>query len=416
MTIMDSTPRDVRHTQSPSTERNSAELPTANELDFSLILGGPIFQLFRRSHLSGDGLELLHRRLLFITGIAWLPLLVLSIVGGHLTSGAGLPFLHDIEAHARLLVALPMLILAEVVVHRRLRPVVSAFLTRRIVVGPDVPRFVTAIQDAMKLRNSVPVELALLLLIFTLGLWVWRSQIALGTSTWYAVVENGQFRLTLPGYWYAFVSVPVFQFILLRWYLRLLIWFRFLWQVARLNLQIIPTHPDRAGGLGFLGKGAYAFGPILFAQGVLLSALIASRVLYGGAVLSSFRVEAGVVIGFFLLVILGPLAMFTPKLAEAKRRGLAQYGLLASRYVEQFDRKWVGGGAAGDDELLGTGDIQSLADLGNGFAYVREMRAIPFGLDDVLRLAAATAAPLVPLGLIVLSFEELVAQLVKILF
>ena len=186
--------------------------------------------------------------------------------------------------------------------------------------------------------------------------------------------------------------------------------------MSRLNLRIVPTHPDRAGGLGFLGKGAYAFGPILFAQGVLLSALIASRVLYGGEVLLSFRVEAGVLIGFFLIVVLGPLAMFTPKLAHAKRQGLAQYGLLASRYVEQFDRKWVGGAAAGDDELLGTADIQSLADLGNSYAFVREMRAIPFGLDDAIRLAAATAAPLVPLGLIVLSFEELVAELVKIIF
>ena len=30
--------------------------------DFSLVLGGPLFQLFRRAHLSGDALELMHRR------------------------------------------------------------------------------------------------------------------------------------------------------------------------------------------------------------------------------------------------------------------------------------------------------------------------------------------------------------------
>ena len=173
-------------------------LPTA-DLDFSLTLGGPIFQLFLRSHLSGDGLELLLRRILVITGVAWLPLLVLSMVSGHLTSGTGLPFLRDIEAHARLLVALPVLILAELVVHRRLRPVVNAFLTRRIVVEPDVPRFLAAVQAAMKLRNSVAFEIAMLLLVFTVGVWVWRSQIALGMSTWYGAAGNGRLQLTLPG-------------------------------------------------------------------------------------------------------------------------------------------------------------------------------------------------------------------------
>jgi hypothetical protein len=417
MTAIDPVPLDVRQAQSGTPGRSSAvPLPTRETVDFSLILGGPIYQLFRRTRLSGDGLELLSRRILFVTAFAWLPLPLLSAVSGHLTSGTALPFLRDIEANARLLVALPVLIMAEVVVHRRMNPVANAFLTRRIVVGEDVPRFVAAVQTAMKTRNSIAVELVLLLLVFTAGLWLWRSQIALSASTWYGNLENGRLQLTLPGYWYAFISVPVFQFILLRWYLRLLIWFRFLWHVSRLDLQLIPTHPDRAGGLGFLGKGAYAFGPILFAQGVLLSGLIASRVLYAGETLSSFRVEAGVMIVFFLVVALGPLVMFTPKMAHAKRRGLAQYGLLSSRYVERFDQKWVAGGVAEGEELLGSGDIQSLADLGNSFAVVREMRALPFGMDDAIRLAAATAAPLVPLGLIVLSFEELVAQLVKILF
>ena len=78
--------------------------------DFSLVLGGPIFQLFRRSHLSGDGLELVHWRILVITLIAWLPLLLLSMLGSHLRAQTvKLPFLHDIETHVKLLVALPVL-------------------------------------------------------------------------------------------------------------------------------------------------------------------------------------------------------------------------------------------------------------------------------------------------------------------
>src|ERR1035441_3416812 len=102
--------------------------------DFSLVLGGPIFQFFRRSHLSGDALELLHRRIVAIVLVAWLPLLLLSLFANHFRGGTvTLPFLHDIEAHVRLLVALPVLIAAELIVHSRIRPVVKAFLARRIV-------------------------------------------------------------------------------------------------------------------------------------------------------------------------------------------------------------------------------------------------------------------------------------------
>ena len=367
--------------------------------DFSLVLGGPIYQVFRRSHLSGDTLELMYRRVLVITLMAWLPLLLLSLLGStSLAQPVKLSFLRDIEVHVRLLVTLPILIAAELVVHSRIRPVVNAFLARRIILEQDVPRFRAAIDSAMRLRNSVPVELGLLLFAFTVGQWLWRSEAALGTATWYAIPQAGHLQLTTAGYWYAFVSIPIFQFILLRWYVRFFIWFRFLWQISRLNLHLVPTHPDRAGGVGFLGKSAYAFSPILFAQGASFAGLVASRVVYGGENLFSFRMQAAGVIAFFLVFILGPLTVFTPQLARAKRKGLADYGLLASRYVEDFEQKWVGRNSTESDELLGSGDIQSLADLGNSYAAVREMRAVPFDLQDMGRLAAATAAPLLPLG------------------
>jgi len=384
--------------------------------DFSLVLGGPVFQLFRRAHLSGDAMELLKRRVIVITTIAWLPLLVLSWLSEHALAGVALPFLHDIETQTRFLIALPILIGAELIVHLRLGPVVQAFVKRNIVVAEEMPKFRAAINSARRCRDSIPLELALLIFVCTIGHWLWQSQIALGTSSWYATPESGHLHLTPAGYWNAFVSIPLFQFMLLRWYLRLLIWFRFLWQVSRLSLHLVPTHPDRAGGLSFLGKSSYAFGPILFAQGAMLAGLIASRVLYGGENLLSFKMEAVGLIGVFMLFILGPLTVFTPQLGRAKRRGLADYGLLASRYVEEFEKKWVLGSASAHDELLGAADIQSLADLGNSYAVIGEMRAVPFGLQDMTRLAAATAAPLVPLGLTIFSLEELVMRLIKILF
>src|SRR5271170_2718758 len=150
-------------------------------------------------------------------------------------------------------------------------------------------------------------------------------------------------HLTAAGYWYVLVSIPMFQFILLRWYLRLVIWFRLLWQISRLNLHLSAAHPDRAGGIGFLGTSSYAFSPILFAQGALLSGVIGSRVLYEGQPLLSFKMEAAGFVAFFVFVILGPLVMFTRRLERTKRKGSAEFGLLANRYLAGFEDKWMNG-------------------------------------------------------------------------
>jgi hypothetical protein len=383
--------------------------------DFSVTPGGPTFQFFRRLHLSGDNLELLDRRLFAITLTAWLPLVFLSVLGSA-AGGPGLrSFLRDVEVHIRFLVALPVLVAAEVLVHMRIRPLVRRFVERRIVLPPDLPTFNRAIQSAIGLRNSVRVEIGLLFFVYILGPWLTLHRLTLDVPTWYAK-PGGPLQLTLAGFWYVFVSVPIFQFLLVRWYMRLAIWFRFLWHVSRLNLHLIPTHPDRSGGLGFLGRSAYAFSPILFAEGAILAGLIASEILYRGASLLSFRWQVGGVAVFFIFVILGPLSMFTPRMYLAKLRGLADYGSFAQDYVEEFERKWVLGRTAASEKPLGSPDIQSLADLGNSYGMVTAMKLVPFGLKDVIRLAVAVAAPLLPLLLTIFSPEEIVMRIAKMLF
>lgn len=382
--------------------------------DFSLVLGGPLFQLLRKAHLEGEALELLHRRIIASVVLTWFPLLIFSILSGVVGGVGRVPFFHDIEVHARFLVALPILIAAELLVNSRMRLAVRRFIEWRIVLPEQRPVFHKAIDSALKIRNSVFVELALLAVVYTVGLLVWNSRTELGLRTWYAL-PGSRWNLTPAGYWYVFVSLPLFQFILLRWYVRLLIWFRFLWQVNRIELNLIPTNPDRCGGLSFLGKSSYAFAPILFAQGAILAGVVADRVLYRGETLQSFRFQIGGFIVFFVVVVLAPLLMFSLRMARAKRKGLADYGLLAQRYVESFDQKWVRESLP-SAELLGTGDIQSLADLGNSYQVIREMRIVPFGLQDISRLAIATAAPLSPLLLTIFSFEELMIRIFKVVF
>ena len=382
--------------------------------DFSLVLGGPLFQLLRKAHLEGEAQELLHRRIIASVLLTWFPLLIFSILGGVVGGVGRVPFFHDIEVHARFLVALPILIAAELLVNSRMRTAVRRFIEWRIVPPEQRPLFHKAIDSALKIRNSVFMEFALLAVVYTVGLLVWNSRTELGLVTWYAL-PGSRWNLTPAGYWYVLVSLPLFQFILLRWYVRLLIWFRFLWQVNRIELNLIPTHPDRCGGLSFLGKSSYAFAPVLFAQGAILAGVVAARVLYRGETLQSFRFQIGGFIVFFVVVVVAPLLMFSLRMARARRKGLADYGLLAQRYVESFDQKWVRESLP-SAELLGTGDIQSLADLGNSYQVIREMRIVPFGLQDISRLAIATAAPLSPLLLTIFSFEELMIRIFKVVF
>ena len=87
----------------------SPPLATGQTIDFSLVLGGPLYQFFRQARLSGSALELVRRRIVVIVLFAWLPLLVLSIVEGTAWGTAvKVPFLFDIDAQVRFLMALPL--------------------------------------------------------------------------------------------------------------------------------------------------------------------------------------------------------------------------------------------------------------------------------------------------------------------
>ncbi|MGE5818405.1 MAG: hypothetical protein ACM37Z_10305 [Deltaproteobacteria bacterium] len=386
--------------------------------DFSLVLGGPLFQLLRRSHLSNDALELVRQRILVISLLAWLPLLALSVLEGQALGGrAAIPFLLDVDVHVRFLVALPLLIVAELVVHERMRFVVRQFLERNLIPESALPRFDNAIASAFRLRNSVLAEVLLIALVYIVGvLLIWRQYVALAAATWYATPSAEGSKLSLAGMWYGYVSLPIFQFLLVRWYYRMFIWTRFLWQVSRIELSLIPTHPDRVGGLGFLANTVFAFMPLAVAHGALLAGLIANRIFYVGAALPEFKVEIAVLAVFLLCLVLGPLLVFAPQLAQAKRTGNREYGALAERYVREFDTKWLRSGAPVDEPLVGSADIQSLADLANSFEVVRTMQIAPITRDALIRLVAATLAPVVPLALTMMPFEELLKKLFGILF
>ena len=381
-------------------------------LDFSLVQGGPLFQLLRRSHLTGDDLELMRLRIIVISMLAWLPLLVLSALEGKALGGnVAVPFLVDVEVHVRFLVALPLLIAAELVVHRRMRFVVNQFLDRNLIPKGAMNRFDSAIASLFRLRNSMLAEVLLIALVYVAGFLIWRQQYQLDTATWYASPSAEGMNLSLTGIWFGWVSLPIFQFLLIRWFFRIFIWMRFLWYVSRIDLSLIPTHPDRVGGLGFLSNTVYAFIPLALVAGVILSGSIANRIFHTGAALPEFTIFIATYVVIVLCVVLLPLMVFAPMLAQAKRVGVREYGTLAERYVREFDTKWLRGGAPADEQLVGSGDIQSLADLANSYEVVKTMRIAPVTREVILRIVAATLAPLAPLVLTMMPLEELLKLL-----
>ena len=393
------------------------EASPSDPYDFSVILGGPLYQLVRRSHLDDSAFHHVFRRIVVISLFAWLPLLILSMVRGRAWgSEVSVPFLADLEVHVRFLVALPLLIGAELVVHQRMRPVVRQFLERGLIPDTTRPRFDAAWASAMRLRNSVAAEVLLIAFVYLVGaFYIWPNYIALKVPTWYSQPATGGGKgLSVAGWWFVYVSLPAFQFILFRWYFRLFIWARFLWQVARCELSLVPTHPDRAGGLGFLSGIVIAFAPLLAAHGAALAGLLANQIFYRGAKLTDFKVELVVVVAVLLLMVLGPLMFYVPQLSRTRRTGLREYGTLAQRYVREFDAKWLRGGAPAGEPLVGSPDIQSLADLGNSFDVIREMSLVPFNRNTVVQLAVITLLPVAPLLLTMISFEELLGQLVKV--
>jgi len=399
------------------TPENPGKL-TAEPYDFSLVLGGPLYQIFRRARLSGSTLELLRRRVVVISLFAWLPLLILSILEGRVWgSGVEMPFLYDVDVHVRFLIALPLLLIAELVVHERMRPLVREFVVRGLIADSARTKFDEAFVSAQRLRNSVLAEVAMIAFVYGVGVMlIWRTHTAIGVSSWYGTAAPGQLDPSLAGWWLGCISLPLFQFILLRWYFRLFVWARFLWQVSRIELKLIPTHPDRCGGLGFLANVSAAFAPLLLGQSALLAGSIANQIFFVGAKLPQFQVEIFGLVVMMLFAVVGPLLVFIPVLARAKRVGLREYGSLAQRYVQDFDRKWLRGSVAPDEALLGSADIQSLADLGNSFEMVRGMRSVPFSREALLQLAVFALLPLVPLTLTMISLEELLGRLVKVLF
>lgn len=382
---------------------------------FLLMEGGPLFHLERRIETALERASIRKKRALLAALITWLPLLVLSVLGGR-AFGHSVPvsFVRDFSTYSRFLLAVPLLLLAENILGPRIAEAAAHFVDAGIVVEKDYGKFDSFVERALRLRDSVVAEIVIAVLAVTLSVVAFKTM-AVHVTTWFATRSESGTTLTFAGWWLIVFGVPLYQFLCYRWLWRLFLWFQFLNRVSTLDMQLFPTHPDQAAGLGFVGETQRFFGILLFAVSVGSAGVIANEVIYDKIPLQNFAALTGIYVVAALIIVLSPLVVFMPVLLRIRREGLHQYGALSTTYSGLFHKKWIQRQSPETEALLGTGDIQSLADLGNSYGFVDKMKPIPIEPITVLHLIVASLLPLTPLLLTVMPLKEAIRLLVKFL-
>jgi hypothetical protein len=384
---------------------------------FSLVQGGPIYRLQAAIGLAIPDRSGVVKRALLTTLITWFPLLLLSLLQGRaLGSQVQIPFLHDFAAAIRFLIGLPLLVIAEAVIDPRINHAVKHFVSSGLVTAECVPAFEEAILRMNKLRDSFLPAILILVASFAPSIWYKHTELLKsGVSTWHAVISPSGESLSLAGWWFGIVSLPLFRVLMFRWVWMIFLWAAFLRNVAKIELGCVATHPDTCGGLGFLAEAQLLFGLIGFAASAVFAGAFGNAIAYEGATLSSLKFLMIASCLLVIVVLAAPLLVLTPKLVKVKRRGVLDYGALGTAYARAFDAKWIKGLSLEREPLLGTSDIQSLADLRNSFSVVEEMKVVLVDKKVLIGLAISVILPIIPLILIVTPAEAFVRAVLKIL-
>jgi len=374
--------------------------------DFSL-LGGPLYRLGLRLGLVRDGTDTVALGLV-LGFVPWIVLVVLALVEalGHVLFS-----IQAVGAHVRLLVAIPLLFMCESFIDPRFTAFVRGIVRSEIVPATVRPALGAEIARIARWRDAWLPEACLLLVVILWGLNAPQQ-------SFYAYL-SGQAEGSNPGavsaatwtsHWYWLVCMTLFRFLFLRWLWRLALWCFFLWRVARLDLRLVPTHPDGAGGLGFLDLVHTEFIPLVLAISAVQSASLAQDIASGQIVFDKIYPSIAFTLLVDAVLFVAPLCLLSRRLWKCKVKGRSDYDELAERYANAFESKWLGTGAAPDEPLLGSADIQSLADLSTSVAIVRDIRLVPASSSMLMYLAIAALVPLMPLVLFKYPMTDLLAK------
>src|SRR3954452_10327292 len=289
---------------------------------FLIMEGGPLYNLQRRVGLIRQNAPLRVRFAAITVLFTWEPLLVLSAIQGraygHLVA---VPFFHDFSVWTRFMLAVPLLVVAENVLGPRIAEAAEHFVTSGVVIEKDYTRFDEIVVSGLRERDAVLPEVIIAILAYTFSV-INFTHFAVRVNSWYALDGRGGASLTWAGWWLVGFCMPLFQFLILRWLWRLFLWFQFLARVRRLDIQLFPTHPDQAAGLGFVGESQRFFGVILFAMSSASTGVLANNIVYDHVPLATFGPAIAAYVVVTLIIFLAPLVVFTETLLRTKRIGL----------------------------------------------------------------------------------------------
>ena len=348
-------------------------------------------------------------RAVFSLLLGWIPILVLVMASG-LRNDALSSFFSDFAVHARSLIAVPLLILAEGTCLPRLEEIARHFVRAGLVSQQDYEPFSRRVNSTRRLMNSTVAEVVAIAAAYVIVFFLYRNSLSVTVPSWYLTV--GGIR-TWAGLWYCFVSVPLLLILAFGWLWRLVLWGRFLYHVAAMKLVLISSHPDRASGLRFLGSSLLHFTPLSFTLGVVTAGSVANRVIYRGESLDDIKKTLIGLVIFVIMLFVGPLLVFVGNLRRSKINGIFQYGQLAGRVGQEFERKWLARKV--DGEALEAPDFSATTDLYQVVGNVYAMGAFPFGLRGLIGLAVSALLPFVPVVLMTFPLKVILKELAALL-
>jgi len=320
----------------------------------------------------------------------WLPFAACAVVD-RLVGVQVEPVMRDLGTHARMLLAIPLYVLGERLLRQRIGEVLLR-LGREELVG-DLRRLERLAGGVERFVGGRVVTIGLAAIGISAGqAQFWWHDRAYGPAS----------------VWYAWLAFPVFAFFGLRYCLRWLMWIWAAWQLARMRLRTAPLHPDRAGGIGFVGLPIAGFLPLVLGSTAVAAAHWASLIHHGGATLLKLREPVAMGLAVACVAAVVPYLAFAGVLLRTRRRGLRQYEHLALTYVRRFSTRWID--EEPGPELLGTSDIQSLNDLGGAYEVVRRIRLVPFDPLVLVSVAAAVVVPFVPVLLMAVPLSTLLVR------
>lgn len=373
-----------------------------------LFEGGPPTILLTQLGLVRPGFPSTALRMLFVVLLGWLPLLVLTAIRSGLSGDASIAsFIADFGVHARSLVAAPLLIAAEAYSLPRLSAIARHFPETGLIGAEDAPGFSRAALSTVHLRDSTRFEVALFAVAVTVIVTL-ALQLPLHVFPYWQVA-GAHAGMTPAALWHEFVSVPLLAILVLGWFWRIFLWARFLVLVSRLDLKLVPAHPDRAAGLGFLGLALEATAPVAFSFAAVVAGTVANRVVHDGVSLLSFRYVVLVFIAFVAVLFVSPLLVFTPKLTRAWHQGVLKYGALSRSLGAQMERRWLDHAAT--PAALDVGDFSATTDLYSVASNVYRLLPVPLALRDLVVLVVATLLPFIPIVFFFMSLQDIIGKL-----